>query len=64
MEAKGMYAFQKSHGVCYTWLAYQMAYLKINYPTFTGYFHKISSYNELFSDLCHQLAEVFVYFAV
>ena len=32
MEAKGMYAFQKSHGVCYTWLAYQMAYLKINYP--------------------------------
>ena len=32
MEAKGMYAFQKSHGVCYTWLAYQMAYLKANYP--------------------------------
>lgn len=31
MEAKGMYAFQKSHAVCYTWLAYQMAYLKINY---------------------------------
>ncbi len=31
MEAKGMYAFQKSHAVCYTWLAYQ-AYLKINYP--------------------------------
>lgn len=28
---KGMYAFQKSHAVCYTWLAYQMAYLKINY---------------------------------
>lgn len=32
MEAKGMYAFQKSHAVCYTWLAYQMAYLKANYP--------------------------------
>lgn len=32
MEAKGMYAFQKSHGVCFTWPAYQMAYLKINYP--------------------------------
>ena len=32
MEAKGMYAFQKSHAVCYTRLAYQMAYLKINYP--------------------------------
>ena len=32
MEAKGMYALQKSHAVCYTWLAYQMAYLKINYP--------------------------------
>ena len=32
MEDKGMYAFQKSHAVCYTWLAYQMAYLKANYP--------------------------------
>ena len=32
MEAKGMYAFNKSHAVCYTWLAYQMAYLKANYP--------------------------------
>ena len=32
MEAKGMYAFLKSHAVCYTWLAYQMAYLKANYP--------------------------------
>ena len=31
MEAKGMYSFQKSHAVCYTWLAYQMAYLKANY---------------------------------
>ena len=32
MEDKGMYAFQKSHAVCYTWLAYQIAYLKANYP--------------------------------
>ena len=32
MEAKGMYAFNKSHAVCYTWLAYQMAFLKANYP--------------------------------
>ena len=32
MEAKGMYAFQKSHAVCYTWLVYQMAYLKAYYP--------------------------------
>jgi DNA polymerase-3 subunit alpha len=32
MERKGMYAFNKSHAVCYTWLAYQMAYLKANYP--------------------------------
>ena len=32
MEAKGMYAFIKSHAVCYTWLAYQMAFLKANYP--------------------------------
>ena len=31
-EMKGMYAYQKSHAVCYTWLAYQMAYLKANYP--------------------------------
>ena len=26
------YALNKSHVVCYTWLAYQMAYLKANYP--------------------------------
>lgn len=32
MEYKGMYAFNKSHAVCYTWLAYQLAYLKANYP--------------------------------
>jgi len=32
MERKGMYAFNKSHAVCYTWLAYQIAYLKANYP--------------------------------
>lgn len=32
METKGMYTFQKSHAVCYTWLAYQMAFLKANYP--------------------------------
>ena len=32
MEHKGMYAFNKSHAVCYTWLAYQIAYLKANYP--------------------------------
>lgn len=31
METKGMYAFTKSHAVCYTWLAYQMAFLKANY---------------------------------
>lgn len=32
MEHKSMYAFNKSHAVCYTWLTYQMAYLKANYP--------------------------------
>lgn len=32
MERKGLYAFNKSHAVCYTWQAYQMAYLKTNYP--------------------------------
>ena len=31
IESKGKYAFNKSHSVCYTWLAYQMAYLKANY---------------------------------
>ena len=32
IENKGRYAFNKSHSVCYTWLAYQMTYLKANYP--------------------------------
>ena len=32
MERKALYAFNKSHAVCYTWLAYQMAYLKANFP--------------------------------
>ena len=32
IERKGIYAFNKSHAVCYTWLAYQMAYLKAHYP--------------------------------
>jgi DNA polymerase-3 subunit alpha len=27
------YAFNKSHSVCYAWLAYQTAYLKAHYPT-------------------------------
>ena len=31
IESKGRYVFNKSHSVCYTWLAYQMAYLKANY---------------------------------
>lgn len=43
MEAKGMYAFQKSHAVCYTWLAYQMAYLKANYPK--EFKHVMEKYN-------------------
>lgn len=30
--AFGSYAFNKSHAVAYTWLAYQTAYLKANYP--------------------------------
>ncbi len=28
----GQFAFNKAHAVCYTWIAYQMAYLKANYP--------------------------------
>ena len=31
-ELLGCYAFNKSHAVCYTWIAYQTAYLKANYP--------------------------------
>ena len=27
------YAFNKSHATCYSWVAYQTAYLKANYPT-------------------------------
>ena len=37
-EEKGCYLFNKSHAVCYTWLGYQMAYLKAHYPKeFYGY---------------------------
>ena len=31
-EEIGMYLFNKAHAVCYSWLGYQMAYLKANYP--------------------------------
>ena len=31
-EHKGMYAFNKAHAVCYSWLVYQIGYLKANYP--------------------------------
>lgn len=30
-EHKGLYAFNKAHAVCYSWLAYQMAYLKVHF---------------------------------
>ena len=46
MEDKGMYAFQKSHAVCYTWLAYQIAYLKANYPD--EFKQVMEEYNVLF----------------
>ena len=26
------YAFNKSHATCYSWIAYQTAYLKAHYP--------------------------------
>lgn len=32
IEGNATFAFNKSHAVCYTWIAYQMAYLKANYP--------------------------------
>ncbi len=31
-EKFAQYAFNKSHATCYTWVAYQTAYLKANYP--------------------------------
>ena len=31
-EAFASYAFNKSHSVCYAWVAYQTGYLKANYP--------------------------------
>ncbi len=43
MERKGLYAFNKSHAVCYTWLAYQMAYLKAKYPE--EFKHVMEKYN-------------------
>ena len=32
MEASGLYAFNKSHALCYTWIAWQCAWLKVHYP--------------------------------
>ena len=43
MERKGLYAFNKSHAVCYTWLGYQMAYLKANY--LEEFKHVMEKYN-------------------
>ena len=37
-EYKGMYAFNKAHAVCYSWLGYQMGYLKVHFPV---EFHKV-----------------------
>lgn len=31
-EKSGTYLFNKAHALCYTWIGYQMAYLKANYP--------------------------------
>lgn len=31
-EKSGTYLFNKAHAVCYTWIGYQKAYLKANYP--------------------------------
>ena len=43
MDGNGLYAFNKSHAVCYTWLAYQMAYLKAIYPD--AFKHVMEKYN-------------------
>ena len=32
-EKFASYAFNKSHATCYSWVAYQTAYLKANYPS-------------------------------
>lgn len=39
-EDIGLYAFMKAHAVCYTWLAYQMAYLKVHFPKEFGAMRK------------------------
>lgn len=31
-EKFASYAFNKSHATCYSWVAFQTAYLKANYP--------------------------------
>ena len=31
-EAFASYAFNKSHAVCYAWMAYQTGYMKAHYP--------------------------------
>ncbi len=31
-EKFASYAFNKSHATCYSWVAYQTAYLKAHYP--------------------------------
>ena len=32
MDKDGVYLFNKSHTVCYTFLAFQMMYLKVHFP--------------------------------
>lgn len=39
-EDRGSYFYMKAHAVCFTWLAYQMAYLKAHFPKEFGAMRK------------------------
>ena len=64
MTAFASYAFNKSHAACYSWVAYQTAYLKANYPAeymaavMTSAQTDISRVRELMDDCRRQGVEV------
>ena len=59
-EKFASYAFNKSHATCYSWVAYQTAYLKANYPSeymaalLSSNLNDITTLTEYMSE-CHQM---------
>ncbi|MBQ0115307.1 MAG: DNA polymerase III subunit alpha [Bacteroidales bacterium] len=53
------YAFNKSHATCYSWVAYQTAYLKANYPSeyMAAVMSRTDALDKLskFTDECHAM---------